>query len=427
MKDVVTKTMSDDPDLSKEQTTSSCSFREFDEDEVSVRVLDSIGDLSSAEWDACLQGSGVPFMRYSFLHGLELHGCVGPSTGWLPRYLILKVKGILVAALACYRKNHSQGEFIFDWSWADAAHRIGIPYYPKLTIMSPFSPIGGPKLIINPNFAHSLKQAKQIKRRLLQELRKLAESELVTGIHLLFIDQEEEQIAEQEGLLTRHTLQFQWRNEGYQSFEDFLGRFRSKRRNQIKRERRRVHEAGVSVSAYIGSEIQPEHIPIIYRLYRSTVEKYFFGNLYLTPQFFQHLYDNQRDDLCLILAERDGEILGGSFNLQHDGVLYGRYWGCEPEIEIDSLHFEVCAYRGIELCIDKGWKRFEAGAGGGGHKFGRGFLPRVIYSAHEVYLPGFTEALSLHLAEEKSDIARQLDACQDDVLKPKAAQMNVEK
>ena len=204
-------------------------------------------------------------------------------------------------------------------------------------------------------------------------------------------------------------------NQGSNTFDDFLARFRAKRRNQIKRERRRVREAGVSVKVYCGDEITPEHVEIIYRFYRATIEKYYFGNLYLNRAFFEHLYQHQRDSLCLLLAERDGQALGGSFNLRRDGVLYGRYWGADEEIP--NLHFEVCAYRGIELCIERGWSRFEAGAGGGGHKFGRGFSPRVILSAHEVYLPGFQGVLDELLSHERASLACQLDEARDAVFK----------
>ena len=381
-----------------------------------IRFVSTLDMVTQEDWDRCLGATGSPFLTYAFLRGLELCECVGEETGWSPRYLLLERQGELIGAVAAYRKTHSQGEFIFDWSWADAAHRAGMPYYPKLTVTSPFSPVASEKLLIDPLKVDDDERT-EVRRMLLAGLRSLCQYDPVTGLHLLFISESESQHCERSGSLIRHTLQFQWTNDGYADFEAFLSRFRAKRRHQIRRERRLLRESGVVVNAYQGREVRPEHIPIIYDLYRATVEKYFFGNLYLNLDFFEHLYTHLRENLCLLLAERDGEVLGGSFNLLHDGVLYGRYWGCYPGVEVPFLHFEVCAYRGIELCIERGWRRFEAGAGGGGHKFGRGFLPRVIYSAHEVYLPGFQEALTEALAGEREHIAEQLTAVTGEVFK----------
>lgn len=380
-----------------------------------LRVVDSLAGLEAAQWDSCVGTRGGPFLKYHFLRGLELCRCVGDHVGWSPRYLLLERDKVLVGAVAAYRKDHSQGEFIFDWSWADAAHRAGLPYYPKLTITSPFSPVTSEKLMINQ--ALTTRERETARRDLLTGLRTLARAEPVTGLHLLFLSEVEADQLEDQDMLIRHTHQFQWENEEYTSFDDFLSRFRSKRRHQIRRERRLLKESGVSVSVYVGDEVQAEHIPIIYGFYRTTVEKYFFGNLYLNLSFFEHLYTHLRSNLCLLLAERDGEVIGGSFNLVEDGVLYGRYWGCHDEVEVPFLHFEVCSYRGIELCIDRGWRRFEAGAGGGGHKFGRGFLPRVIRSAHEVYLPGFREALTEVLEAERAELASQLGLARCEVFK----------
>ena len=389
------------------------------EGERRLYLVQSLSALPSELWDACIGPNGSPFLRHSFLWGLERCGCIEGDTGWYGRYLLLEYKDELIAVTAAYVKTHSQGEFIFDWSWADAAHRAGLPYYPKLTLTSPFSPVASDKLATLNTLETETRHL--ARAHLWRGIRDLVFSEGLTGVHALFVSPEESAQLEELGALTRHTLQFQWSNEGYRRFDDFLARFRSKRRNQIKRERRRVRESGVYVNAYCGDEVQPEHIEIIYNFYRATVEKYFFGNLYLNREFFEHLYQHQRESLCLLLAERDGEVLGGSFNLMQGGVLYGRYWGCDAEIPY--LHFEVCAYRGIELCIERGWSRFEAGAGGGSHKFGRGFLPRVIYSSHDVYLPGFKDALSGLLQSERNALALELDAVRDEVLKRSPASL----
>lgn len=382
---------------------------------IKTRVINTLDQVNQLDWDRCLGESGSPFLRYSFLAGLERCGCVGGESGWRPKYILAELNSDLVGVTPAYIKYHSQGEFIFDWSWADAAHRAGMPYYPKLVVTSPFSPIGSEKLLCDPQ--QNQVSRKAIRLALLDALKNLTLTEELTGLHLLFISGDEADILQDEGLLRRHTLQFQWTNNNYQDFDDFLSRFRSKRRNQIKRERRRIRESGVTVKVYHGDEVKESHIPIIYQLYRTTVEKYFFGNLYLNYQFFKHLFETQREHICLLLAEKDQEVIGGSFNLVAKGVLYGRYWGINADVSIDYLHFEVCAYRGIEACIERGWTRFEAGAGGGGHKYGRGFLPRVIYSAHEVYLPGFKPALTKVLHDERRQIEIELNSIEGDIFK----------
>ena len=381
-----------------------------------MRVVSTLDMVNREAWDRCVGPAGSPFLKYDFLRGLEVCECVSEEAGWSPRYLLMVRDRQLVACVSAYRKMHSQGEFIFDWSWADAAHSAGLPYYPKLTVTSPFSPIASEKLLIDDLNVDEADRV-EVKRLLLMGLRSLCQREPVTGLHILFASESESEHLGDWGGLVRHTLQFQWTNEDYADFDDFLSRFRAKRRHQIRRERRLLRESGVTVNAYLGSDILPTHIPLIYDFYRATVEKYFYGNLYLNIEFFEHLYTHMREHLCILLAERDGEVIGGSFNLINDGVLYGRYWGCHPDVQVPFLHFEVCAYRGVELCIERGWKRFEAGAGGGGHKFGRGFLPRVIYSTHEVYLPGFKEALTEALTKEREYIDEQLKSAVGEVLK----------
>ena len=357
-----------------------------------------------------------PFMSFEFLWGLEVTRCVGGETGWEPRYLVVEVEGVVWGAVAVYKKTNSQGEFIFDWAWADAAYRIGLPYYPKLTVSVPFSPVTGPRFLIA-EVASSY--AQEVREALIGALRQLAIDESASGLHLLFITPKEEALCHERGLLIRHTTQFQWCNKEYQSFDHFLEQFRSKRRNQIKRERARLREAGVVVRAIIGDELTSENIEQAYGFYRATVDKYFHGNLYLNQAFFKHLYVHLRSALVMIVAEREGLMIGGSFNLldAQQGVLFGRYWGCAEDVEVPNLHFEVCSYAGIELCIERGWDRFEAGSGGAGHKFGRGFLPKVIRSAHEVYLPGFNPVLSQFLNDERAHLSDQLSQLEGKVLK----------
>lgn len=376
-----------------------------------IEIRDSLAEVDPADWDALVGPGGTPFFEHGFLYSLERAGCVGPNTGWGPRYVLLRHSGALVGGLALYRKDNSYGEFIFDWAWAEAAQRAGLPYYPKMVCAAPFSPVGGRRLLVRhdaPPNARAL---------LIRAAREVTVREPATGLHFLFVTEDEADLLAEDGFAIRHTHQFQWVNDGYRTFDDFLTRFRSKRRNQIRRERRQIREAGVRTRVVTGDAIDDRAIDLAWTFYRSTVDKFFWGRRYLNRMFFEELADRWKDRLVLIFAEQNGEVIGGTVNAAKGGVLYGRYWGCTDEVR--HLHFEVCSYAGIDACIDRGWHRFEAGAGGGGHKFGRGFLPRVTRSAHEIFLPGLDEAVRRALDHERDQLAAELDSIEHRVLKPK--------
>ncbi len=375
-----------------------------------IEVRDSLAEIAPAAWDALVGEDGCPFFEHGFLYALEKACCVGPGTGWGPRYVLVRRDQALVGALAVYRKDDSYGEFIFDWAWADAAQRAGLPYYPKLICAAPFSPVGGRRFLLAPGEGAAVAEA------LIAGARAAVVEEPATGLHFLYVTEPEAERLEAQGFTIRHTHQFHWLNAGYDTFDDFLARFRSKRRNQIKRERRQVAEAGVTTRVVMGDDIDDAAMAHAWSLYRSTVDKFFWGRRYLNRAFFDHLARDWRDRLCLIFAERGGEVVGGTVNAVKAGVLYGRYWGCREDVR--NLHFEVCSYAGIELCIQRGWRRFEAGAGGGGHKYGRGFLPRITRSAHEILLPGLDEAVARAVAHEKAQLAAELESLEGDLLKP---------
>ncbi len=364
------------------------------------KIIQTLADVAPTDWDRLVGPTGCPFLEYAFLYGLEASGCVGPGTGWLSRHVVVYEGDILVAALPLYRKVDSYGEFIFDHAWADAAHRSGMPYYPKMVSASPFSPVAGSRMLIGEG------DPAQLRSCLLAGARAAAENEPATGIHFLFINADEEAGLEEAELAIRHTHQFQWSNEGYACFDEFLGRFRSKRRNQIRRERRRVREAGVVMRSATGDALTPELLEIAWSLYCSTVDKYMWGRRYLNRAFFTYLFEHFSDRLVLLLAERDGEVLAGTINVVKDGVFYGRYWGAFKEL--DCLHFEVCCYAPIDYAIAQGLRRVEAGAGGG-HKYGRGFLPVITRSAHEIYLPGLAEAVYRHVAYERQSLGEEIE------------------
>lgn len=399
-----------------------------------VDIHEDLSHIQSTDWDRCLGKTGVPSLRYVFLRGLEVTQCVGSDSGWFPRYITVKNDDKLLGAVACYLKMNSHGEFIFDWSWADAAQRVGLPYYPKLVVASPFSPLNGRRFLIDDSLDQELQD--EVFKVLLRTLHQW-KHEAVTGVHCLFITEQEakriDQFSQNHPIESfqlssflepmpfeiRHTLQFHWHNQSYQNFDDFLACFRSKKRNQIKRERKAVRNAGVIMHTFVGREIQESHLEHAYRFYINTIDKYYWGQQYLNREFFDYIYHHMPENLCLVLAKYKDKFVGGAFNLLNpeDGVLYGRYWGCDADVDLPYLHFEVCSYTGIDLCIQRGWKIFEAGAGGGGHKYGRGFLAQKIYSAHAVYLPGFADPIRQMLRAERENLAKELKLLAGRVLK----------
>lgn len=361
-----------------------------------IEIRDSLAAIPAADWDAL---AGCPFFEHAFLWSLEEAGCVGPGTGWLPRYVLVRRGAELVGAVAAYLKTDSYGEFIFDWAWADAAQRAGLPYYPKLVVAAPFSPVGGERFLLAEGEGDAVREA------LVHGVRAAAQE--ATGVHWLFVTEAEAAFLAERGFAIRHTRQFQWTNPGYADFDDFLGRFRSKRRAQIRRERRCVAEAGITTRVITGADLTAQDEADAWQFYRSTVDKFFWGRRYLNRRFFELLFQRFRERILLVKAERQGAVLGGAVNVIKGPVLYGRYWGCREDERF--LHFEVCSYAGIEAAINRGVQRFEAGAGGGGHKFGRGFLPRLTYSAHEIYVPPLDDAVRRFLAAERLEQAAELE------------------
>lgn len=378
---------------------------------LTVETKTSLRAVDPAAWDAVV-GAGCPFFEHAFLWGLERTDCVGDETAWQPRYLLARRGERLVGAMALYLKLDSYGEFIFDWAWAEAAERMGLPYYPKLVAAAPFSPVGGPRFLV----ADDAPDPAAVRRALLHAARRVARRTPASGLHLLFLEADEAAFAEAAGMAIRHTHQFHWTNPGYQTFDDFLARFRSKRRNQIRRERRALRAAGVTIRVVEGEAITPADMAHAWQFYRSTVDKFMWGRRYLNRRFFDWLGAHWRHRLMLVIAEQHGEVVGGAVNVRKGDRLYGRYWGCMAPIR--NLHFEVCSYAGIEAAIERGITRFEAGAGGGGHKYGRGFLPTITRSAHELYLPVLDTAVRAFLDQERQGLAAELARIEGTLLKP---------
>ncbi len=364
-----------------------------------IRFVDRIGSIDPALWDA-LAGSDDPFVEHAFLHALETSGSVGDGAGWVPHHVTVWQDDRLVGALPLYEKDHSYGEFVFDWAWADAAARLGIRYYPKLVSMVPMTPATGRRLLVAPS-AHR----PAVLGALVDGAFQAAEARGASSVHLLFLtDGERRDLAPFEELRPRLSHQFHWHNEGYGSFDDFLARFRSPMRKQVRKERRRIEEAGLEIRVLTGPEIEERDFRALYRFYRLTCGKR-GSPPYLSRRFFDAIRDGFAHRAVAVMAYRGGEPVAGSLNFEKGSTLYGRYWGCDEEHEF--LHFELCYYRLIERAIDGGMARFEAGAQGI-HKLRRGLMPSPIHSVHWVRDPLLGRAVSELLPREAFAVQREM-------------------
>jgi predicted N-acyltransferase len=364
------------------------------------QVFHSLREVAPESWNRLI-GDAFPFAEYDYLLALEEGHCVGIEPGWEPRYLTLWEGKQLQAACYLYRKTNSNGEYIFDWDWANAYQRYGQRYFPKLTSAVPFTPATGPKLLV----AADSSNPRELQQQLLASALELVQQEGCSSLHFLFIPAEEREIYEAAGLLLRHSFQFHWQNQGYGSFEDFLSRLRSKRRKEILRERRQVQEQGLEVILLRGEEIEPKLCRVMYDFYLTTIDRK-WAMPYLSYEFFQYIFTHFRDQLVLALARKQGRWVAGTINYHKGPHLFGRYWGCRQDFR--SLHFELCYYRLIEYAIEQGVQRFEAGAQGA-HKIQRGFLPNLTYSAHWIAHPAFHRAIGEFIEEEKRSIQSNIE------------------
>ncbi|MFZ8903306.1 MAG: GNAT family N-acetyltransferase [bacterium] len=364
------------------------------------QVFHSLREVAPESWNRLI-GDAFPFAEYDYLLALEEGHCVGIEPGWEPRYLTLWEGKQLQAACYLYRKTNSNGEYIFDWDWANAYQRYGQRYFPKLTSAVPFTPATGPKLLV----AADASNPRELQQQLLASALELVRQEGCSSLHFLFIPAEEREIYEAAGLLLRHSFQFHWQNQGYGSFEDFLSRLRSKRRKEILRERRQVQEQGLEVILLRGEEIEPKLCRVMYDFYLTTIDRK-WAMPYLSYEFFQYIFTHFRDQLVLALARKQGRWVAGTINYHKGPHLFGRYWGCRQDFR--SLHFELCYYRLIEYAIEQGVQRFEAGAQGA-HKIQRGFLPNLTYSAHWIAHPAFHRAIGEFIEEEKRSIQSNIE------------------
>lgn len=364
-----------------------------------VKVVEHIDAIAPAQWNA-LAGCDNPFLRHELLSAFERTGCAVKWTGWRARHLAVYDDGQLVGAAPIYLKDHTYGEFVYDFAWAEAYRRAGLRYYPKLISAIPFSPVTGRRLLIADH-----PRRDQIARLLVDAALELADQTDASSMHWLFPDAEDMRVLEGQGMLRRDGFQYHWLNPGYRDFDDFLSTFTAQKRKKTKRERRHVAEAGVSIEILEGRAIQAMHWDLMHDFHQATLQHY-GAPPFLTRAFFHALAESMPENAMLVLARHGREYVGGALNLVGSEALYGRYWGGRPGY--NSLHFEVCYYSAIEYCIAKGLKRFEGGAGGE-HKLSRGFVPVPTCSAHWLKHPQFARAVADFLARERNGIELYLD------------------
>jgi predicted N-acyltransferase len=366
-----------------------------------LHVLRSIHDVPEAEWDALLRPESSPFLAHAWLSCLEDAGCVGARKGWLPFHLALRRGGALVAAAPCWVKGSSEGEFVFDWSWADFAERAGVPYYPKLLVAVPFTPATGDRVLVRAGEDRAALVA-----AVADALRTLTERTDTSGVHALFPREPEVSAWIDVGYMHRLGVQYHWRNRGYRDMADFLSTFNAKRRHALRREMAQPERDGVVIETVPPDAIDAETTAAMYRFYLSTVDKFTWGRRYLNARFFDLVVERFRPRLRWVVAKKDGRPIAGAFNVQDGDRLYGRYWGAD--VEMPFLHFNVCYYHGIAHCIREGLSVFEPGAGGE-HKRPRGFAPTLTHSAHWLRSAKLRAPIEAFLARERDAVRRHVD------------------
>ena len=376
------------------------------EDQIEITTLAGLDEIDAADWDACAcpetaDGGRAedPFTTHRFLRALEQSGSVGPGTGWQPHHLRARRGGETIAVAPLYAKGHSQGEYIFDFAFAHAYERAGGRYYPKLQSAVPFTPVTGRRLLTRPGDAEIGRAA------LLQGMTQIAARSGLSSAHVTFCTAQEAELGAQAGFLRRVTQQFHWDNHGYDSFDAFLASLSSRKRKAIRKERRTAQAFGGVIHRLTGDAITPQHWDAFWAFYQDTGMRK-WGTPYLTRAFFDDLHDRMRDEVLLVMAERDGRWVAGALNLIGRDALFGRYWGCIEDHP--CLHFELCYYQAIAFAIETRLSRIEAGAQGE-HELARGYLPHQVHSLHWFAEPGFRDAVARYLDEERAAIDEEIE------------------
>ena len=364
-----------------------------------LTVHDAIAGIAPDAWNT-LAGDSYPFLRHEFLLAAEQTGCVSEDAGWAPRHLTLERDGRLVGAMPLYQKEHSWGEFVFDWAWARAYEQAGLRYYPKLVSAVPFTPAPSRRLLLaDPNDTAAA-------RALVDGAIALAKRTACSSLHVLFPTPDELPLFREAGLRLRKDCQFHWHNRDYADFDDLLQTFTASKRKKARRDRRRVSEAGIRFRRLKGGEIDTPTWEQVYRFISITFMRR--GSLpYYNLDFFLRIGATLPDNVLVILAEQDGDAIAAAVFFESPTALYGRYWGSDGNH--NALHFETCYYQGIDYCIDKGLQLFEPGTQGE-HKISRGFAPESTWSAHWLAHPQFLSAVENYLEDEARYVDRYIEA-----------------
>ena len=361
----------------------------------SHEFVTSIEQIGADMWQQFAQDLS-PFCQYAFLSALEQSASVGGNTGWQPQHLVVYKNKVPVALLPLYKKNHSYGEYVFDFAWANTYKQYGLRYYPKLVCAIPFTPVTGPRLLVKPG--ESLSEIAKVVCVLLADKMK---NEAFSSMHWLFVEPALADTLAEHQQLVRRSVQFQWFNRQYRDFDDFLAAFNSRKRKSIRAERNKIVKAGIKVERLFGQQLSAEHMDFFYQCYQQTYLKRSGHGGYLSQAFFTLILQTMRDNLMLVIASRDNNQLAGALFFYDKQRLYGRYWGVLDEV--DHLHFECCYYQGIEFCIEQGIAQFNPGTQGE-HKILRGFEPIYCYSNHSLKELAFHDAVGRFIATESPTI-----------------------
>tara|TARA_B110000091_G_scaffold213710_1_gene263987 strand:- start:1057 stop:2235 length:1179 start_codon:yes stop_codon:yes gene_type:complete len=376
---------------------------------VELSVLGSIDDIGQADWDACacpeqLNDRAIdPFTTYRFLKALEDSKSVGHGTGWLPQYLIARLDGNIIAVMPSFAKGHSQGEYVFDHNWAQAYENAGGRYYPKFQVATPFTPVTGRRFLTRPGFTNIGRSS------LVEGIQIVVNQQKWSSGHITFCNEDEFEAGKKLGLLPRIGQQFHWENNNYKSFDDFLLQLSSRKRKNLRKERKTALNFGGTFYQFTGDEIQPEHWNAFWSFYIDTGARK-WGTPYLTRSFFDCAHETLRDDIVLFLCERNGRWVAGALNFIGRDTLFGRYWGCVEDHP--CLHFELCYYRAIDYAIENNLARVEAGAQGE-HKLARGYLPAPTYSLHWFSDERFRGAVETYLNVERKAVDQDIEILTD--------------
>jgi predicted N-acyltransferase len=380
--------------------------RNSNDTELRVSVTHSLNEVSADAWNV-LGDTSYPFTRHCFLHGLELHDCLEPF-GWFPVYFLVHREQQLIAAVPCYIKTNSYGELVFDHAWVNAYQRSGLDYYPKLVTAIPYTPATGDRFLIDLTVVTNQDEQVELREMLCRAIQGFCSEQNMSSWHILFAQQAVlEELAERD-LLIRNDVQFHWNNGEYQNFDDFLARLSSRKRKNIKRERRSVAEQNLDIGMQAGGSLSADDWGRIHDLYASIYRRK-HGTATLTADFFRHLGEHMPEQVLVANARDQGDIVAASLFFRSNTHLYGRVWGCDQYYR--NLHFECCYYQGIDYCIDEQLQCFDPGAQGE-HKLSRGFLPTRTWSGHWIAHPDFRDAIEQFLDQER----RYLDSYRDDLL-----------